>query len=113
MVERRTGFGRYSLVAKENLPEPLQRSAATPQSTPPQPPLTFARLTAAPEVRSSPAAYAGASAVEGALRWRIRTASMRFSRTDSTRIEKPLAAIVSPRLGSRPSSANTNPPTEL
>ena len=47
------------------------------------------------------------------LRSRIRTASMRFSRTDSTRIEYPLAVIVSPRLGSRPSSAKTKPPTEL
>ena len=32
---------------------------------------------------------------------------MRFWRTDSTRIEYPLAAIVSPRFGRRPSSANT------
>ena len=46
-------------------------------------------------------------------RGRMRTASMRFSRTDSTRIEYPLAATVSPRRGRRPSSANTKPPTEL
>ncbi len=56
---------------------------------------------------------AGTAAPAPARRCLIRTASIRFWRTDSTRIEKPLAAIVSPRLGSRPSSANTNPPTEL
>src|SRR3954451_4420051 len=38
----------------------------------------------------------------GRLRSRIRTASMRLSRTDSTRIEYPSALTMSPRLGSRP-----------
>ena len=58
-------------------------------------------------VRSSRPAQAAAR------RSRMRTASMRFSRTDSTRIEKPLAGTVSPRRGSRPSSLKTKPPIEL
>ena len=40
----------------------------------------------------------------------MRTASMRLWRTDSTRIEKPSAVMVSPRRGRRPSSAKTKPP---
>ena len=37
----------------------------------------------------------------------MRSATIRFSRTDSTRIVWPSAVIVSPRLGSRPSSLKT------
>jgi len=43
----------------------------------------------------------------------MRTASMRLSRTDSTRTEKLLMATVSPRRGSLPSSAKTSPPIEF
>ena len=74
--------------------------------------LPLARRHAVEPGRGS-ARPAGSAAYAATRRCLIRTASIRFWRTDSTRIENPLAAIVSPRLGSRPSSANTNPPTEL
>jgi hypothetical protein len=65
------------------------------------------RVTAQ-RLRESPS-----SSAEPPRRSAMRTASMRFSRTDSTRSEKPFALTVSPRLGRRPSSAKTKPPTEL
>src|SRR5437763_1633298 len=80
-------------------------------------PAAHARRAPAPAGTSGRTARAGrhprgrALLYAAARRRLIRTASIRFWRTDSTRIEYPLAAIVSPRLGSRPSSANTNPPT--